>query len=185
VYDAQFTADGRHVALQTADGVLRVWRVDQPAHPERVLEGHRGAMYSLNQGADGRIVTAGADGTVRVWARRGSHSVVLVGHTNAVTGAAFTADASMVLSTSQDGTLRLWNSRSDGPSARLARFDHELDHLAVSRDGNIAYLDTDHYIRVMKCTVCGTLPEVEALARSLHPRQLTADERDRYEITAD
>ena len=52
--------------------------------------------------------------------------------------------------------------------------------MAVSRDGKIAVLDADSVVRVSDCDVCGSLEAVETLARSLKPRALTADERQRY-----
>ena len=92
VYDAQFSADGQRVAIHPEDGVLRVWRIDRPERPERVLRGHRGNINGLAYGRDGRIATAGADGTARIWPADGSRSLVLSGHTQEVTGAAWSGD---------------------------------------------------------------------------------------------
>ena len=180
IYDAQFSPDGKRVAIHPEDGILRVWRIDRPAAPERQLEGHEGAIFSLDYMADGRIVTGGADGTVRIWPARGSAELVLRGHTQEVTGVATFPDSSMVLSTSTDGTLRLWNARTGAFMGRLATSQLELDYVAVAPDGTIAYLDDSDVVRVFKCEVCGSLEEVEALARSRDPRALTPEERERF-----
>jgi WD40 repeat protein len=182
VYDAQFSADGARVAIHPEDGILRVWRIDRPDRPERVLRGHRGNINGLAYGRDGRIATAGADGTVRIWPAQGSRALVLSGHTQEVTGVAWSADQATVMTTSLDGTLRVWNSRTGEPMARLVTSDVGLWHLAVSRDGKIAYLDENGVVRIFRCGVCGGLDEVAALARSRHPRQLSAEERARYQV---
>ena len=184
IYDAQFSPDGRRVAIHPEDGVLRVWNVDRPERPERVLEGHQGAIFTLDYGADGRIVTGGADGTVRLWPVRGNRALVLRGHSQEITGVAMFPDGSKVLSTSTDGTLRMWNSRTGALMARLATSELELDHVTVSQDGTIAYLDDDEVVRVLACEVCGSLAQVQALARSRNPRPLTAEERERFLLAA-
>jgi WD40 repeat protein/DNA-binding SARP family transcriptional activator len=184
IYDAQFSSDGERVAIHPEDGILRVWRLDRPDAPDRELEGHSGAIFSLDYAADGRIVTGGSDGTVRVWPERGSRSLVLRGHSQEVTGVAMYPGGSMVLSTSTDGTLRLWNSRTGVLMARLATSELELDHVTVSQDGTIAYLDDDEVVRVFRCEVCGSLEEVQALARSRGPRRLDAEERERFLLAA-
>ena len=70
------------------------------------------------------------------------------------------------MTTSFDGTLRVWNSRTGEPMARLVTSDVGLWHLAVSRDGKIAYLDENGVVRIIRCGVCGGLDEVADLARS-------------------
>ena len=142
-----------------------------------MLSGHRGNINGLAYGADGRIVTAGADRTVRIWPADGSRSLVLRGHTQEVTGVAWSGDQATVMTTSFDGTLRVWNSRTGEPMARLVTSDVGLWHLAVSPDGKIAYLDENGVVRIIRCGVCGGLDEVAALARSRHPRELNAEER--------
>ena len=149
VYDAQFSADGQRVAIHPEDGILRVWRIDRPERPERVLRGHRGNINGLAYGRDGRIATAGADGTVRIWPAEGSRPLVLRGHTQEVSGVAWSGDQATVMTTSPDGTLRVWNSRTGEPMARLVSSDVGLWHLAVSRDGKIAYLDENGVVRII------------------------------------
>jgi WD40 repeat protein len=182
VYDAQFSPDGKRVAILPEDGVLRVWRIDRPERPEHVLPGHRGPIYSINYAPDGRIVTAGQDGTVRVWPADGGEELILTGHNGETTGAAFTSDGSMVVSTGQDGSLRAWNSRTGAQLARLASSDVALMHVDVADDGKIAYLDEDGFVRIVRCEVCGPAAQVEAIARSRGPRELTAAERARFGV---
>ncbi len=181
ILDAQFSADGSRVAASTGDGDLLVWRLDRPDEPERRLEGHRD-IQGFDYGADGRLVSAGGDGTVRVWPAREGRELILRGHTRDATDSSFSVDGDKVVSSSMDGTLRVWDSRTgdqllelldEGPST-------ELYSMQVSSDGTIAVHDDNSVVRIMRCEVCGSLDDVQELARSLDPKPLSASERERY-----
>ena len=63
------------------------------------LDGHRGDVYSARFSPDGqRIVTAGADGTVRVWDPSSANTVaVLRGPGGTVTEARFSPDGAQII----------------------------------------------------------------------------------------
>jgi WD40 repeat protein len=183
-WDAVFSPDGEHVAAVPGRGDIPVWRLDRPAEPERWLKGHRGEVHSLAFSRDGRIVTGGADRTVRVW-DRGGRAVVMRGHEDEVMTVVFTADGGKVLSSSADGTLRLWDARTGAALAVLQSGEDNVNDVALSRDGKIATLAGDEVVHVFECEVCGTLEQVRALALSRSPRPLTAAERQQFLASAD
>ena len=82
---------------------------DDDVYPEkRVLEGHTSTVCGVAALADGRVVSASADNTLRVWnATTGACERVLEGHTNVVFGVAALADG-RVVSASRDRTLIVW-----------------------------------------------------------------------------
>jgi WD40 repeat protein len=54
----------------------------------------------------------GDDGVLRVWDSRNGHEILtLTGHADRVYSATFTPDGSQVVSTSADGTIRIWDGR--------------------------------------------------------------------------
>jgi WD40 repeat protein/DNA-binding SARP family transcriptional activator len=183
-WDAVFSPDGESVAALPGRGDVPVWRLDRPGRPERLLKGHRGEVQSLDFSPDGRIVTAGVDRTVRVW-DRGGRAVVMRGHEDEVTTAVFTADGSKVLSSSADGTLRLWDARTGAALAVLRSGEDKVNDVALSGDGKIATLTDNAVVHVFECEVCGTLEQVRALALSRSPRPLTAAERQQFLASAD
>jgi WD40 repeat protein len=69
-------------------------------------------VYSASFSADGaRIVTAGADGTAKVWdAKSGAELLTLKGHLDAVTSASFSADGSRIVTGSDDNTAKVWEA---------------------------------------------------------------------------
>ena len=180
VYDARLSPDGKRAAAVTERGETLVWRLDSPERPERVLKGHDGEVNSVGYSRDGRIVTAGADRTVRVWGPPGTRPVVLQGHDDAVTTAIFTRDGAHVLSSSDDGTVRLWDARGGDALAVLQSGAGGVYDVAQSADGRIATLSRGDVVRVFDCEVCGSLDEVRALARSRIARPLTPEERQRF-----
>src|SRR5262249_54941248 len=78
------------------------------------LTGHTGRVWSVAVTPDGEeIITAGDDGTVRVWNRRtGGHRTTLTGHTGRGRPVAVTPDGDEVITAGDGGTSRVWNRRT-------------------------------------------------------------------------
>ncbi len=75
-----------------------------------VYQGHVGRVNGIAVSHDNQIVaSAGADGTVRVWAINGPGEYHrFEGHSGPVNAVVFTPDRKHVLSAGDDGTVRLW-----------------------------------------------------------------------------
>src|SRR5262249_42518850 len=76
--------------------------------------GHQGTVWTATFSPDGgRIATASADGTARLWdAQTGRQIAVFRGHGQEVVTAAFSPDGKRVVTASRDGTARLWNAET-------------------------------------------------------------------------
>ena len=109
------------------------------------------------------MATGGADRTVRVWSPTGRQIAVMRGHEDEVTTVVFSDDGTRVLSTSDDGTLRLWDARTGAQLAVLQSEEGKLKDVALSSDGKIATLDEGDMVRVFRCEICGS---VDAGARA-------------------
>jgi WD40 repeat protein len=166
VWDVAASPDGNHVAAATSIGKVFVWRLDRPNRPERVLVGHDGDINAIAYSPDGQIVTAGSDRTVRIWNPSTGARIVLHGHQDEANTAIFSSNGSKVLSVSSDGTLRLWDARSGDALAVLESGGGPLNDVTIGRGWQIATLSGTGVVRVFKCDVCGTLAQVQAVARS-------------------
>jgi WD40 repeat protein len=72
---AMALAPGGHVlATAGTDQFIRLFEMGQTNHTPRLLEGHTNAICSLKFAADGRLISASKDHTVRVWDIRQSPS---------------------------------------------------------------------------------------------------------------
>lgn len=147
-----------HPAIVTvgADAVVIVWD-PRGGHDEEILrlQGHEGPILAcaLLQPIDAScptILTAGEDGTARVW-QNVYKTIVLRGHSGAVTGIAST-DCGSVVTASDDGRALIWSApwthpsgQYDGHRGRLrhvtsARLDGRGDLVCTSADDGSAHL---------------------------------------------
>ncbi len=101
------------------------------------------------------------------------------GNEDELTNAIFTTDGTQVLSTGEDGSLRLFDARS-GKQLAVLQSGGPLFDVAQSRDGMVATLGTGEVIRVFPCDFCGSLNRVRAIALSRSPRQLTPSEKHQF-----
>ena len=116
---ASFSPDGLTLATGGFDGVIRLWDVStgQQLHsfPPRsvVSTGVDTGITSVEFSRDGRLLLATHQGVVEVFEigpNIGRDSITLQGHSSIVNRAVFSGDGSLILSASQDGTAKLWNS---------------------------------------------------------------------------
>jgi hypothetical protein len=83
-----------------------------------------------------RVVTAGTDGTARLWdAATGNPLGLPLKHDNIVYSAAFSPDGARVVTASWDGTVRLWDAATGNPLALPLKHDKEVNSAAFSPDG--------------------------------------------------
>ena len=119
-----FNSAGSRLLTAANDGTLRLWDtaggklvavlLGHNARPQQDISdagraGITGVWYSAN---GSRIVSAGADGTLRIWDADLAESNVLRGHTSYVYDAAFSPDGRHVASGAWDNTMRIWQATS-------------------------------------------------------------------------
>ncbi|KAI8464049.1 MAG: WD40-repeat-containing domain protein, partial [Monoraphidium minutum] len=119
---------------------------------------------------DGQLFFAPCDKDVRIYsALSGEHVGTLVGHTATVTAVApDPANGGQVYTSSQDGSLMLWDVASRA-ALRSYPIGQPVEHMAMSASAGMAYLSLAHRLGAGK--VLGlTLPAGGPLPSSVRPR---------------
>jgi WD40 repeat protein/tRNA A-37 threonylcarbamoyl transferase component Bud32 len=119
-----FSPDGRWLAVGLVEPRLLLWDLEAGT-PSRAVEfgaianATRGAgvgagVMDLEFGADGRLlVSLGVGDALVLDPETGESELALIGHDRAVTAAGFSPDGRQIVTSSMDGTLRIW-SGEDG-----------------------------------------------------------------------
>lgn len=134
-------ADGRLAAGYT-DGTVRCWDIASGS-PEGELPAGDGPVTSVAFGAAGVLVCGTATGTVRI--HDGTTVRVPTPHTGPITALAFGEE--LLVSASDDGTLRTWRLPTGDPLLRITGQD--VTALALSATDVLAAGFTDGTIRLL------------------------------------
>ncbi|XP_051118937.1 uncharacterized protein LOC127243109 isoform X2 [Andrographis paniculata] len=115
VYCAIFDRSGRYVITGADDRLVKIWSMET-AFCLASCRGHEGDITDLSVSLNNTLVaSASNDFTICVWRLPDGYPIsVLRGHTTAVTAIAFSPRPSapyQLLSSSDDGTCRLWDAR--------------------------------------------------------------------------
>jgi WD40 repeat protein len=124
--------------------------------------------------ADGRLISGGEDGNIKVWPKEGTGEPVVLSHGSPVTSLAMLVDGRLA-SGGKDGKIKLWPMESTGVPVVLSHRGPVLS-LAVLADGRLASGGWDGKIKLW-------LVDEEKLAAALclrAGRNLTKDEWARY-----
>jgi WD40 repeat protein len=137
IYTLAASPDGRRVVTGASDRVARVWNLANPKVKPLELRGHTGNVRAVAFDRSGtRVVTAGDDKSTRVWAVKTDSAqllAVMEMHTNTVTGVSFDPrDPSRILSSSLDGSVRVYSCDTCRPLGDLRRVAEAQEH-SVSR----------------------------------------------------
>jgi WD40 repeat protein len=150
-----FSPSGALAVTAGSDGAVKVWSVAEQAadygqvriklpQPHSNQDGNACAVQAVafapaRSGGDRLLLTAGADGTVKLWDLRGQtpKEVKKFPHAAPVHSAVFSPDGTQVATAAHDGTARIWDVTTGEGAILGGEKSHELAVLCVcfSADG--------------------------------------------------
>jgi WD40 repeat protein len=161
VTSASFSADGAYVLTSGRDGSARLWQAPpaggkgsaspRSEAPISSLLGHTGAVTRSRFSPTSEFaVTAGDDGSVRVWQVPSGRLVhVLEGHTKPVLDIAISPSGEQIASGGQDWTVRLWNLQQGTLDAVFEDHSGPVVSVGYRSDGRrVVSAGKDSYARV-------------------------------------
>lgn len=154
VLGLSFSSDSKMLASSGDDHVIRLW---EPEKGKELLSiaGHNEEVNAVafSPKNDGRLASASADRTVKVWqvrtgAREQQVSSFQGDQQAAFTSLAFDAEARYLAAGNTAGVVHLWDTHSPQPKARTRNFGVPIRSVAFSSDGLLGAACNDGTFKV-------------------------------------
>jgi WD40 repeat protein len=137
-----FSADGRRVVTGSSDRRVKIWNAQTSLAELQLPVEHAAAITGaeFSPADENLLLTAGADGTARLWDVKARSVLHVLRHAapretaQALRTARFSPDGSRVLTGGDDRTVRIWNAANGEPIATLPA-DAAVLSAAFSPDG--------------------------------------------------
>lgn len=128
-----FCPHGKHMISGSMDRTIKTWDLETGECIHTIEAKSRVRSVAFN--SDGtQILAALAAGVIVLWTIHSEEKPkVFRGHTGQVCSAQFSSDDKMIISSSNDHTVRLWDTET-GESKIIASHDHTVRHAALSQD---------------------------------------------------
>jgi len=168
IYSAVYSPNGKLIASVNGEGLLQVWKPDQPAPQQKLVLGsvaHNNApAFQVVFSPDMKsIFTCGGDKLARqhggtdpegvnisgTGVRQKNFDNTLGGHSDSVYALALSPDGKTLVTGSKDKTVRIWDLNTSKVIRTLQGHSDEITSLAFSKDGTqLASSSKDQTIRV-------------------------------------
>ena len=134
--------NGNEIVTGAVDGSVRVSKLDVPA-PRKIVEDSGAPATVAATSVNGKLlatvgVAEGKPAIILRDANSGAVQKTLVGHEAEITSVSFSADASRVISGSNDKTARIWTIADGKEVAKLAEFTGPVVAVALNSNGQQA-----------------------------------------------
>lgn len=186
VYCLVFSSDGTRLASIGGDGrkgdaKCRLWSVPELKVVD-VLPAHERPGYGVCFGPAGEatrdmLVTTGGDKLIHVYSLKQNQRTTWTGHTSDVYRCCFSPDGKRLATTSQDGSVRLWDVASGTLVKILIQIKDPTYDVTFSADGRVlAAVGDDGFVRCWDTQTFELLAESKADKEGLYAVAFAPDQ---------
>ncbi|MBW4691785.1 MAG: caspase family protein [Lyngbya sp. HA4199-MV5] len=119
VQDVSFSPDGQILASASWDTSVKLWRIFD-GKELRTFQ-HKSKVYSISFSSNGQMLASGGEQGINVWkVMDGKLITKISGHSNSVNSVSFNRKNNLIISASDDKTIRIWNLDSINSHSNLA-----------------------------------------------------------------
>ena len=131
-----YASGGEFIVSGSASGEIAVREGSPSDKCLRQFDGHSGPVLSIRV-FDDKIFSSSEDRTIRIWELSTGRALksILNGHTASINSIAITPDGHRIVSTSDDASLRIFDSGTGEPCTLPLRMFERMFAVAVSHDG--------------------------------------------------
>ena len=175
-----FTRDGRSLASAGTDGSVRIWNVATGAQQSILYVSAEQAASAVAFSPDGARVVAGTgfgDSTLGIWDTSRLDPIrTFHGHTAPITDVVYGIIGEQVVSASEDGSVRVWNTSTGAMEFKLDQKSTPYLALALSGDGTtLAAGNADGIIKLWAMPSGDPLAEFHAHDDRINALSLSRD----------
>ncbi|KAF7727798.1 hypothetical protein EC973_007029 [Apophysomyces ossiformis] len=141
IFTCEFNSTGEHIASGSFDRTILLWDTYGECKNYGLLKGHSNAVMQLHWSRDSsQIYSCSADKTLAIWdVKTGGRVRRWKGHTGVVNSCAVARRGpETVASASDDGSIRLWDSR-DKDAVQIFEDKYQVTSVCFSDAGDMVY----------------------------------------------
>jgi WD40 repeat protein/serine/threonine protein kinase len=177
-YAASFSPDGKTLLASGADG-YSLYNVEAGELVKHIENDTSGSYYAAAISPDGRIAAVGGSKLRLLEFPSLEVIATLEGHTGAVLSTIFSPDGRLLLTSSADGTARLWDVASGQPVRTFSSLQTLANSAVFSKDGKQIYIGgADNVVWVWDVDY----NDLMKTACAIIGRDLTPAERQKYDV---
>src|SRR6516165_9471494 len=148
MFQAGYSASGRHVYTVGADRMAKVWDTSQLGqqnpHPRAIMSGHLKYVLTADMSPDEKmLVTGGGDKALNFWEVPSGRLIAhMQGHTSHIESVQFSPNGRVVVSAGEDNSVKIWSVDNQQELAMLVFQKNGNQYAGVTFD-NRAFGDRD------------------------------------------
>jgi WD40 repeat protein len=191
-WEISFSPDGKLLAKSNIDNTITLWRIPDGQPLANIGYDTRSGYAGISFSPDSKLFASRSCSNIKLSrTSNGKVFVSLMGHTEDVNDVIFSPDGKLLVSSSKDRTIRLWQLRQSNlalyicsPSATLTGHNDSVGKIIFSPDGQIlASCSRDSIIKLWSSMICLPVKQLcnhyrEWVQKTLQDNKITEEEKN-------